>query len=199
MVFVEIACSKREVSIFLCGIPKVRDGIFRNDANDTLQITLKENVAEVEEVVVTGYQTINKTRMTGAVEVVTAKDIANKGYVSVGDVLRGSLAGVSTRNTSGKLGALPEIRIRGLNSLYGDMDPTWIVDGVPFEGDLNDLIPEDIESITVLKDAAATAIYGSQAANGVIVVKRKQGREGMPMIRVTSSFPWSRPLNLNWI
>lgn len=175
--------------VFSCvGFQKYEMEFSETMLNDTLQITLKENVAEVEEVVVTGYQTINKTRMTGAVEVVTAKDIANKGYVSVGDVLRGSLAGVSTRNTSGKLGALPEIRIRGLNSLYGDMDPTWIVDGVPFEGDLNDLIPEDIESITVLKDAAATAIYGSQAANGVIVVKRKQGREGMPMIRVTSSF-----------
>lgn len=155
---------------------------------DTINVVMEEDVSEVEEVVVTGYQTINKTRMTGAVEVVTAKDIANKGYVSVGDVLRGSLAGISTRNTSGKPGALPEIRIRGLNSLYGDMNPTWIVDGVPFYGNLNDLIPEDIESITVLKDAAATAIYGSQAANGVIVVKRKQGREEVPMIRVTSSF-----------
>lgn len=155
---------------------------------DTINVVMKEDVSEMEEVVVTGYQDINKTRMTGAVEVVTAKEITNKGYVSVGDVLRGSLAGVSTRNTSGKPGALPEIRIRGLNSLYGNMNPTWIVDGVPFQGNLNDLVPEDIESITVLKDAAATAIYGSQAANGVIVVKRKQGREGMPVIRVISNF-----------
>lgn len=152
------------------------------------RIMLEEDSQEIEEVVVTGYQTINKTRMTGAVEVVTAKDIANKGYASVGDVLRGSLAGVSTRNTSGKPGALPEIRIRGLNSLYGNKNPTWIVDGVPFYGDLDDLIPEDIESITVLKDAAATAIYGSQAANGVIVVKRKEGREETPVISVTSNF-----------
>lgn len=155
---------------------------------DTINVVMEEDISEVEEVVVTGYQTINKTRMTGAVEVVTAKDIANKGYVSVGDVLRGSLAGVSTRNTSGKPGALPEIRIRGLNSLYGDMNPTWIVDGMPFTGNLNDLVPEDIESITVLKDAAATAIYGSQAANGVIVVKRKRGREGRPSISVSSNF-----------
>ena len=153
-----------------------------------IEVTLNKSTELMDEVVVTGYQTINKTRMTGAVEVVTSKDIANKGYTSIGDVLRGSMAGVSTRNTSGKLGSQPEIRIRGLNSLYGNMNPTWIVDGVPFYGDLNDLIPEDIESITVLKDAAATAIYGSQAANGVIVVKRKQGREGKPYIRVASSF-----------
>lgn len=156
---------------------------------DFYQVRMEEEIEALDEVLVTtGYQSINKTRMTGAVEVVTAKDISNKGYVSVGDVLRGTLAGVSVRNTSGKPGALPEIRIRGLNSLYGDMNPTWIVDGVPFYGNLNDLVPEDIESITVLKDAAATAIYGSQAANGVIVVKRKQGREGTPSIRLASTF-----------
>lgn len=152
-------------------------------------IIMKESVTMLEEATVTtGYQTISKTRMTGAVEMISAKDITNKGYASVGDVLKGAMAGVSTRSTSGKLGAAPEIRIRGLNSLYGNMNPTWIVDGVPFYGNLNDLIPEDIESITVLKDAAATAIYGSQAANGVIVIKRKQGREGAPLIRVTSTF-----------
>lgn len=151
-------------------------------------VVMEDDAMEMKEVVVTGYQTINKTRMTGAVEVVTSKDIANKGFTSVGEVLRGTLPGVTTRNTSGKPGDLPEIRIRGLNSLYGSKSPTWIVDGVPFYGDINDLIPEDIESITVLKDAAATAIYGAEAANGVIVVQRKQGREGTPYVRVASTF-----------
>lgn len=142
------------------------------------EVILSEDVAMMEEVTVTtGYQTIEKKRMTGAVDVVTAKEIENKGYASVGDVLRGAMAGVSTRNVSGKPGTLPEIRIRGLNSLYGSMEPMWIVDGAPFYGSLNDIEPEDIESITVLKDAAATAIYGSQAANGVIVIKRKRGQE----------------------
>ena len=153
------------------------------------EIVLVENVTMLEEATVTtGYQTINKTRMTGAVETVNARDISNKGFASVGDILRGAMSGVSSRLTSGKPGALPEIRIRGLNSLYGDMNPTWIVDGVLFTGNVNDLVPEDIESITVLKDAAATAIYGSQAANGVIVVTRKRGRTGVPSIHVTSSF-----------
>ncbi len=153
------------------------------------KIVLEENVTLLEEATVTtGYQTINKTRMTGAVETVSARDISNKGFASVGDILRGAMSGVSSRLTSGKPGAQPEIRIRGLNSLYGDMNPTWIVDGVQFVGNINDLVPEDIESITVLKDAAATAIYGSQAANGVIVVKRKRGRMGSPSIHVTSAF-----------
>ena len=106
----------------------------------------------------------------------------------MGDVLRGAVAGVSTRNTSGKPGVYPEIRVRGLNSLYGDMNPIGVVDGVPFAGNLNDIDPEEIESVTVLKDAAATAIYGSQAANGVIVVKRKRGKEGKASIRIASNF-----------
>lgn len=153
------------------------------------EVILSEDVAMMEEVTVTtGYQTIEKKRMTGAVDVVTAKEIENKGYASVGDVLRGAMAGVSTRNVSGKPGTLPEIRIRGLNSLYGSMEPMWIVDGAPFYGSLNDIEPEDIESITVLKDAAATAIYGSQAANGVIVIKRKRGQEGSISIRVAANF-----------
>ena len=153
------------------------------------EVILYEDVAMMEEVTVTtGYQTIEKKRMTGAVDVVTAKEIENKGYASVGDVLRGAMAGVSTRNVSGKPGTLPEIRIRGLNSLYGSMEPMWIVDGAPFYGSLNDIEPEDIESITVLKDAAATAIYGSQAANGVIVIKRKRGQEGSISIRVAANF-----------
>ena len=153
------------------------------------ELTMYEDATVMDEVTVTtGYQTIERQRMTGAVDVVTAKEIENKGYVSVGDVLRGAMAGVSTRNVSGKPGTLPEIRIRGLNSLYGSMEPMWIVDGIPFYGSLNDIEPEDIESITVLKDAAATAIYGSQAANGVIVIKRKRGQEGKVSIRIASNF-----------
>ena len=153
------------------------------------ELVMHEDATMLEEATVTtGYQTIDKKRMTGAVDVITAKEIENKGYAAIGDILRGAMAGVSTRNTSGKPGSLPEIRIRGLNSLYGSMDPMWIVDGTPFYGSLNDIEPEDIESITVLKDAAATAIYGSQAANGVIVIKRKRGQEGKGSIRISSNF-----------
>ena len=152
-------------------------------------VTMNEDVTMLEEATVTtGYQVIDRKRMTGAVETVTAKSIENRGYASVGDVLRGALAGVSTRNISGKPGALPEIRVRGLNSLHGDMNPIWIVDGVRFYGNLNDLSPEDIQSITVLKDAAAAAIYGSEAANGVIVVTLKRGQNGNASIRINSNF-----------
>ena len=173
----------------------------------SLKVVMKENTSEMDEVIVTGYQTIEKTRMTGSVEVMTAKDIANKGYTNVQDILKGQLAGVTTMSISGRPGAQAQIRIRGINSLTGDMEPMWIVDGMPLQGDvpsvsmggtefqetvltsgIGNITPDDIESITVLKDAAATAIYGSRAANGVIVITTKRGTAGKSYINVQLSY-----------
>ncbi len=177
---------------------------------EVLIITLEEEIATLNEVQVisTGYQEIDRSKMTGAVEVVTAKDIANKGYTSIDQVLKGTLAGVAAMNVSGRPGAQAQIRIRGVNSLTGDMEPIWIVDGMPLQGDLpssvgtgamdlentiltsgiGNISPDDVESITILKDAAATAIYGARAANGVIVIKTKRGRIGKSYINIQSSF-----------
>ena len=169
-------------------------------------VVLEENVNEMDEVVVTGYQEIKKTRMTGAVDVVTAAQIANKGYTSLEEVLKGTLAGVTTMSISGRPGAQAQIRIRGINSLTGNSDPIWIVDGMPMQGDLpsvsvgatdlqntiltsgvGNIAPDDIESITILKDAAASAIYGARAANGVIVIKTKRGRVGKSYLNIQST------------
>lgn len=177
---------------------------------DVILVTLKTQMNEMDEVNVisTGYQEIDRSKLTGAVEVITAKSIANKGYTSIDQVLKGTLAGVSAMNISGRPGAQAQIRIRGVNSLTGDMEPIWIVDGMPLQGDLpssvgigamdlentvltsgiGNISPDDVESITILKDAAATAIYGARAANGVIVVKTKRGRVGKSYINVQSSF-----------
>ncbi|NOU59608.1 SusC/RagA family TonB-linked outer membrane protein [Marinifilum caeruleilacunae] len=172
-----------------------------------LDIVLENDHSELSEVVVTGYQEIKKSRMTGSVETVTAADIVNKGITNVEDAIRGQLAGVSSMNLSGRPGSTSQIRIRGVNSLTGDADPIWILDGMPLQGDLpsvttggtdlqnsiltngiGNISPDDIESITILKDAAATAIYGARAANGVIVVKTKRGVAGKSYINVRSSF-----------
>ncbi len=171
-----------------------------------IDIVLKYDSEALGEVVVTGYQEIKKTRMTGAVVTVTAADIVNKGITSVEDALKGQLVGVSSMNTSGRPGSSAQIRIRGINSLTGNTSPIWILDGMPLQGDLpsvadgtsfessvltngiGNISPDDIESITILKDAAATAIYGSRAANGVIVVKTKQGTAGKSYINVRSTF-----------
>ena len=175
-----------------------------------MKVVLEEEITEIEQVNVisTGYYDIDKSKMTGAVEVVTAREIAGKGYTSIDEVLRGTLAGVSVMNVSGRPGAQAQIRIRGVNSLTGNMEPMWIVDGMPMQGNLptsvgvgatdlentvltsgiGNISPDDVESITILKDAAAAAIYGSRAANGVIVIKTKRGRVGKSYINVQSSF-----------
>ena len=175
-----------------------------------MKVVLEEEITEMEQVNVisTGYYDIDKSKMTGAVEVVTAREIAGKGYTSIDEVLRGTLAGVSVMNVSGRPGAQAQIRIRGVNSLTGNMEPMWIVDGMPMQGNLptsvgvgatdlentvltsgiGNISPDDVESITILKDAAAAAIYGSRAANGVIVIKTKRGRVGKSYINVQSPF-----------
>ena len=185
---------------------KTKDVVYRAQEKPIV-VVLEESATEVEEVIVTGYQEIKKERMTGSVEVVTSKDIANKGYTSVEDVLKGQMAGVAVMNLSGRPGAQARIRIRGINSLTGDTNPIWIVDGMPLTGNvpevsmggtefeetvltsgIGNIPPDDIESITVLKDAAATAIYGSRAANGVIVVTTKRGMVGRSYINVQVSY-----------
>ena len=185
---------------------KMKDVVYKKQ-DKPIVVVMEEDVSEMDEVVVTGYQEIKKERMTGSVEVVTSKDIANKGYTSVEDVLKGQMAGVAVMNLSGRPGAQARIRIRGINSLTGDTNPIWIVDGMPLTGNvpevsmggtefeetvltsgIGNIPPDDIESITVLKDAAATAIYGSRAANGVIVVTTKRGTAGRSYINVQASY-----------
>lgn len=179
---------------------------FTENVSDLI-LTMEKSAVEIDEVIVTGYQQISKTRMTGSVETVTSKDIANRGYTNVSDILKGQVAGLSSMNISGRPGAAAEIRIRGINSLTGSSEPMWIVDGMPLQGDvpsismggtefqetvltsgIGNISPDDIESITVLKDAAASAIYGARAANGVIVIKTKRGTAGKSYINVQSSY-----------
>jgi len=181
-----------------------------------LKIQLVDSLNELGEVLVTtGYQNIKKDRMTGSVSTINAKTIQESGVTSMDQVLKGQLAGVSVMNTSGRPGASAQIRIRGLNSITGSMEPVWIVDGMEMQGavpsvnvggaslsttiftdGIANIPPEDIKSITVLKDAAATALYGARAANGVIVVETKKGTAGETYISASTSFGISEaPIN----
>lgn len=148
--------------------------------------------------VVTGYQTLERRKLTAAIAKVELSDAMIGANKSIDQALTGQIAGVAVTTTSGAPGAPARIRIRGTASLNGTQDPLWVLDGMPLEGtDIpklddatdNDIVnmqqssiaglsPNDIESITILKDAAATAIYGARAANGVIVVTTKRGRTG---------------------
>ena len=131
--------------------------------------TLKDDDTMLNEVVVTGYQDIAKEKMTGSVAIVRAEDLQTRYTPNILNNLEGRVAGLSTQD--GK------ITIRGTSSLYAETNPLLVVDGVPIEGRIEDLNPYDIESVNVLKDAAATAIYGARASNGIIVITTKSAKE----------------------
>ena len=175
----------------------------------SIDIVLEEDQAQLKEVniVSTGYQNIDKKLFTGSSNLVKAIDAERNGVPDVSRMLEGQVAGVSVQNVSGTFGAAPKIRVRGATSLTGDNKPLWVVDGIILEdvvnisneqlssGDANTLIgssvaglnPDDIESFTILKDAAATAKYGARAMNGVVVINTKKGKASQAGARVNYS------------
>lgn len=146
-----------------------------------LEVVLEEDIRGLEEVVVVGYGTQRKTDVTGAVSAISTREFAEQPITRVDQVLQGRAAGVQVTQAGGAPGGDVRVRIRGANSVLGNNDPLYVVDG--FVGaDFNTLNPSDIETIQVLKDAASTSIYGSRGANGVVIVTTKKGVQG---IRVT--------------
>ena len=179
------------------------------------EITLHASSQMLDAVVVTGYQTVERRKLTAAVSKLDISDETIGAVKSIDQALAGQIAGLSVSPTSGAPGAPAKIRIRGTASLNGTQDPLWVLDGIPLEGtdvpepdELNDITnmkqssiaglnPADIENITILKDAAATAIYGARAANGVIVITTKKGKVGKPVINFSSRFTYTPTLSLD--
>lgn len=181
-------------------------------ANLVMNITLHRKDMEIGDVVITGYMNVNKNNYVGAVYSVKADDIKIAGETSIDQMLQGVVPGMSVMVQSGQVGSSPKIRIRGTSTILGNQEPVWVVDGViqrdplpmpngsgSLAGDMSELRliasnaiswlnPNDIETITVLKDASATAIYGSQAANGVIVLTTKKPKPGQLSVSYNSSF-----------
>ncbi|MBK8636467.1 MAG: TonB-dependent receptor [Saprospiraceae bacterium] len=147
---------------------------------NSINIVLAEDAEALEEVVVVGYGTQKRTSITGAVSSVQSKDIKALPVGSVTQAIQGRVPGVSITN-GGSPGSDPRVRIRGIGSISIGSDPLYVVDGVP-QGALNNIDPKDIESIEVLKDAASAAIYGSRAANGVVLITTKTGKAGKVQI-----------------
>ncbi|MFA5329613.1 MAG: TonB-dependent receptor [Prolixibacteraceae bacterium] len=143
-----------------------------------------ENVS-VDEVVIVAYGTAKKESLTGAVSTVNSKAIESRPVSSVASVLEGKAAGVQVNSTYGEPGTDPTIRIRGFSSVNGSNSPLYVLDGVPYSGNVSDLNPQDIENITVLKDAASSALFGNRASNGVILITTKKGKSGGVGIRAT--------------
>ncbi|WP_189319370.1 SusC/RagA family TonB-linked outer membrane protein [Leeuwenhoekiella nanhaiensis] len=162
----------------------------------TINVSLQENVAELNEVVLVGYGQKSKTTLTGSVSTVKGEELVKSPQPNLSNSFAGRLSGVVANNRSGEPGADgATIRIRGI-STTGDNDPLVVIDGIPNRlGGLERLNPNDVENITVLKDASA-AIYGAQAANGVILITTKRGKLGKPSFSVTANQGFSTPANL---
>ncbi|MCC4212850.1 SusC/RagA family TonB-linked outer membrane protein [Leeuwenhoekiella parthenopeia] len=152
-------------------------------AADSYNVTMQAGES-LDEVVVVGYGTSTKQAFTGSASTIEAKNIELKNFSNVSQALAGEAAGVQVINTSGQPGTVSTIRIRGFGSINGNRDPLYVVDGVPFTGGLNSINPSDIASTTILKDATATAIYGSRGANGVVLITTKSGTSTETYIEV---------------
>ena len=176
---------------------------------DNYTVYMENDSKQLNELVVTGYQAIDRRKLTSAVTTIKMSDEIIGGVNNIDQALAGQIAGLSSVTSSGSPGAPVKLRIRGTASLSGTQDPLWVLDGIPLEGtdipsmeDLQDIDniyqtsiaginPQDIESITVLKDAAATAIYGARAANGVIVITTKKGKAGKPQINFSMKLTYN--------
>ncbi|MCR9228116.1 MAG: TonB-dependent receptor [Flavobacteriaceae bacterium] len=146
-------------------------------SQSVINATLEEDAQALEEVIVTAYGTSTKEAFTGSASVVGAEDLAIRNVTSPIAAIEGRATGVQFTSAQGP-GSSPGIVIRGVGTLNGDTDPLFIVDGIQYEGSLNTINQEDIESFTILKDAASTSLYGSRAANGVVIITTKSGRKG---------------------
>ena len=154
----------------------------------TIDVVLIADSEQIEEVIVQAFGTAKKEAFTGSAKVIKSEDLLKTQSSSAASALVGKVAGLQTSQSSGSLGSAPSIRIRGFGSINAGQAPLWVVDGVPYEGDLNNLNMADIESMTVLKDAASNALYGARGANGVIMVTTKRASAGDA--RVTFDAKW---------
>ncbi|SHG01800.1 TonB-linked outer membrane protein, SusC/RagA family [Bacteroides luti] len=148
------------------------------EGRSTINVTLKEDSKTLEEVVVIGYGSQRKESVTGSVASVKGDVMRDVPSSNISQALQGRVAGVDMSQTSSKPGASMQIRVRGTRSLNASNDPLIVLDGLPFAGSISDISPSDIKSIDILKDASATAIYGSRGANGVILITSNKGSKG---------------------
>ena len=198
-----INAATNEILVFsFVGLSRVERSV---GTSSVVNVTMQEDSEALDEVVVVGYGVQSKREVTGSISQVKGDDIANLITPSFEAQLAGRAAGVQVTTQSGIIGETPRFRIRGIASITSGTYPLIVVDGIPiYTGDLGgyasnnalgDINPTDIESIEILKDGSATAIYGSRAANGVVLITTKQGREGRMTINVNTSVGFASPIN----
>ncbi|MFV0249259.1 MAG: carboxypeptidase-like regulatory domain-containing protein, partial [Tenacibaculum sp.] len=163
---------------------------------NTIAVQLQPSSQKLNEVVVVGYGTVKKKELTGAHAVITSNNLATSSFTSVGAALQGKASGISILSSSGFPGSDTSIRIRGVNTFSGNSSPLLIVDGIPINGGLESLNPNDIQSVSILKDASSAAIYGSRAANGVVLIKTKKGTTQRARFSINMSSGIQQPNNI---
>lgn len=160
-----------------------------------LNVIMEEDTKQLDEVVVVGYGTQKKVNLTGAVSSITSDDLINKPVMSTAQAIAGLAPGLSVVANSGRPGAGASVKIRGTGTFSGaGTDPLVLIDGL--SGSIDDVDPNDIQSISFLKDAASASIYGNRAANGVILIETKKGQEGKTQISYNATFGWQTPTEL---
>jgi len=163
------------------------------NGRNTINVSLKPSTLQSQELVVVGYGTQKKSDLTGSVSSISAEDVQNIPTSSLTDALQGKVSGVRITPTSGRPGSQPQVRIRGVGTL-NDASPLYVVDGMLVD-DISFLNPNNVKSVEVLKDASATAIYGSRGANGVIIITTKQGQAGKTQVNARSYYGFQQVNN----
>ncbi|MHB9141187.1 MAG: TonB-dependent receptor [Paludibacter sp.] len=159
-----------------------------------VKITLEEDARKLDEVVVVGYGTQKKGNVTGAIATLSSKDFSERDNTSIGSSMQGKSAGVQVTMPTGKPQSGFSIRVRGTASINAGSEPLYVVDGIPTT-DTKDINPSDVESMSILKDAASAAIYGSSGANGVVIITTKRGSVQKPVVEFDASYGTTSPIN----
>ena len=158
----------------------------------TMKVTMKSDAEMLDEVMVVAYGTAKKSQFTGSASTIKADKIAERQVSNISNALSGQVAGVQTTSGNGQPGTGSTVRIRGVGSLSASNNPLYVVDGVPYDGDISAINSQDIESLTVLKDAASNALYGARGANGVILVTTKKGATGKATVNLDAKWGTNR-------
>ena len=161
------------------------------EISSNVRIVLQPDAEMIDEVIVVAYGTSKKSSFTGSAQNIDGKKMELRPISSVTKGIEGQVTGVQVTSSSGQPGSSPDIRIRGFGSVNASNAPLYVVDGIPYDGALNAINPSDIESMTILKDASAGALYGARGANGVVMITTKKGKEGKAQVTYRSSVGWS--------
>lgn len=166
------------------------------NGREEINVALQEQVTELEEVVAIGYGTQQKSQTTGSLSSVTSEQIDEIPVTDISEALKGNTSGIVALKSGNRPGAGTTIRVRGRRSLTASNDPLFVLDGIPYEGDISDINPRDIQSMEVLKGPSATAIYGSRGANGVVLVTTKRGGNYETEVTYSGKYGISEPIGL---